>query len=123
MKNAIVWFEIPSIDFDRALRFYRRIVVWEFIVEENMWMKMAFFPYERMEWVWWAIINSPNAKPTQDWTVVYLAAWDDVDGMIEKVIENWWKIVVPKTDIWKYMWFIAQFIDTEWNRVWIHGMK
>ncbi|EKE29106.1 MAG: Glyoxalase/bleomycin resistance protein/dioxygenase [uncultured bacterium (gcode 4)] len=123
MKNAIVWFEIPSLDFERAVKFYKSIVEWEFIIDESNWMKMAIFPYDRMEWVWWAIIQTPNIKPTEDWITVYLAAWESIEKYIDNVIKNGWKIILPKMDIWREMGFIAQFIDPEWNRVWIHWMK
>lgn len=124
MKNAITWFEIPSKDFERAVKFYRSIVKWEFKEETAMWMKMAFFPLDNMmEWVGWSIIYTQNIKPTQDWVTIYLNAWDNIGAVISKIEKNWWKIVMPKMDIWENMWFIAQFIDTEWNRIGLHWMK
>lgn len=123
MKNAIVWFEIPTIDFDRAVKFYRNIVKWEITVDNTMWMKMAFFPYDRMEGVWGTLINNTSIKPTKDWITVYFDAWKSIDDMVLLVAEKGWKVIMPKTSIWKDMWFIAQFIDTEWNRVGLHWMK
>ena len=123
MKNAIMWFEIPTVDFERAVKFYKNIVKWEFTMDDSMWMKMAFFPYDRMEWVWWALINTTSIKPTKDWITVYFDAWKSIDDMVSLVAKNWWKMIMPKTSIWKEMWFIAQFIDTEWNRIGLHWMK
>ena len=122
MKNAINWFEIPSIDFDRAVEFYNSIINWKLMIDDTMWMKMALFPSDKMEWIWGAIIYTPNVKPSQDWVTVYLNAWDNLDDMISKIEMAWWKIIIPKMDIWKEMWFIIQFIDSEWNRIGAHWM-
>lgn len=122
MKNAIVWFEIPTQDFNRAVKFYRNTVAWEIIIDESMWMKMALFPSDQKEWVWWALVDMPDIKPTKEWISVYFPV-DDVEKMAAIVENNWWKVIMPKMDIWKDMWFIVQFIDTEWNRIWLHSMK
>lgn len=123
MKNAINWFEIPSLDYERAVKFYGDIM-WKELVNADMeWFKMSTFDYGEKWWVWWAVIYTPNIKPSFDWTTVYLNAWDDLDLIASRVEKNWWKIVISKMDIWDNMWFIVQFIDSEWNRVWLHGMK
>ena len=124
MKNAINWFEIPSVDFDRAVKFYKSLIKGEFTTDDTMWMKIAIFPYDKNEmWIWWSIINTPNIKPSQDWVTIYLNAWDNIDEMVSLIEKNWWKIIVPKMGIWENMWFIVQFIDSEWNRIGIHWMK
>ena len=42
-KSAINWFEIPVIDFDRAVRFYSDIFGYEMPTRDMGHLKMGFF--------------------------------------------------------------------------------
>ncbi len=90
MKNTIVWFEIPTTDFDRAIKFYKSIVNWEFIIENMEWTKMAFFPYDRREWVWWTLIHTSNKKNEKQWITVYFSAWESIGKVVSTVEKKWW---------------------------------
>ena len=49
MVNTVVWFEIPVIDLDRAVKFYTDVMEVEFHFVEDEKSKMAFFPFSRIQ--------------------------------------------------------------------------
>jgi predicted enzyme related to lactoylglutathione lyase len=49
MKNVITWFDIPTEDFDRAVKFYSDILGNEIRVDTFMGRKLGFFPMEGMD--------------------------------------------------------------------------
>jgi predicted enzyme related to lactoylglutathione lyase len=46
MNNVVTWFDIPTEDFDRAVRFYSAILGKEIRVETFMGQKLGFFPWK-----------------------------------------------------------------------------
>ena len=46
MKNAITWFDIPTIDFERALKFYSVILGSPLRTDYYLGQKLAYFPME-----------------------------------------------------------------------------
>ena len=49
MKNVITWFDLPTLDFERALKFYSEILGEAIRVEEFMGEKLGFFPMDSQE--------------------------------------------------------------------------
>ncbi len=117
MKNAIDWFEIPSKDFSRAVRFYSQILGEPLQDMSGPQMPYASFPHERMEGVGGAV----SGGECRENTIVYLHAGDDLNGVLSKVEESGGKILTPKTSIGPYG-FIAIIQDTEGNQVGLHSM-
>ena len=124
MKNAINWFEIPVLDYERAKKFYNTILDLEIMdyhmPEKNM--KYGMFPYEMENMgVGGAIVEMAEMKPSTDGSTVYLNGGEDLNVALNKVEAAGGKIFMPKMDI-DENGFIAQFIDTEGNRVALHSM-
>ena len=46
MKNTITWFDIPTLDFDRALKFYREILGTPLRVDDYLGQRLAYFPLD-----------------------------------------------------------------------------
>jgi len=65
------------------------------------------------------LVKSAENKPSTDGTIVYFAC-DDCGVEAAKVEEAGGKLIVPKTDIGEFGFFV-QFIDTEGNRLGIHS--
>ena len=124
MKNAINWFEIPVLDYERAKKFYNTILDLEIMdyhmPEKNM--KYGMFPYEMENMgVGGAIVEMAEMKPSTDGSTVYLNGGEDLNVALNKVEAAGGKVFMPKMDI-DENGFIAQFIDTEGNRVALHSM-
>lgn len=124
MKNAINWFEIPVNNYERAKKFYSEIMGVE-IMDHDMGdknMKYGIFPYDmENRGIGGAIVQMEEMKPSMDGSTVYLNGGDDLSVSLAKVEAAGGKIFMPKTGIGENG-FIAQFTDTEGNRVALHSM-
>jgi predicted enzyme related to lactoylglutathione lyase len=70
MKNAIAWFDIPTEDFDRAVKFYSEILGSNIRVDTFMDQKLGFFPMEGTKGVGGDLVppgmgNTPCANGTR----------------------------------------------------------
>lgn len=124
MKNAINWFEIPASNYERAKTFYTTILGVEIMdyhmPEKNM--KYGIFPYDNEnKGVGGAIVEMEGASPSTDGSTVYFNGGDDLSIALSKVEAAGGSILMPKTNI-DENGFIAQFMDTEGNRVALHSM-
>ncbi|WP_296381997.1 VOC family protein [Winogradskyella sp.] len=123
MKNAVNWFEIPVTDYKRAKQFYETVMDSEIkdhhMPEQNT--KYGMFSYdEDNNGVGGAIIEAEGQNPTKDGATIYLNGGENLNTSLNKVESSGGKVVMPKTDIGKFG-FIAQFIDTEGNRIALHS--
>ncbi len=122
MKNAVNWFEIPVADFDRAKRFYEKVLAGQVHEETMGGIRMGFLPCDR-EAVGGAICLSKDHKPSMDGTLVYLNGGEDLSAPLSRVTAAGGRIILPKTQITPEIGFMAFFIDTEGNRVAFHSPK
>lgn len=123
MKNAINWFEIPVLNYERAKKFYAEILNGEITDMPMDNMKYGILPYDmENQGVGGAIIEFELSKPSEDGSTVYLNGGEDLSVPLSKVVALGGSIVMPKTEIGENG-FIAQFMDTEGNRVALHSMK
>ncbi len=122
MTNAINWFEIPVTDYERAKTFYATIIGEDIIDHHMPNMKYGVFPYDmEMKCIGGAIVQMEGIKPSTEGSTVYLNGGDDLNVTLNKVEAAGGKIIMPKTDI-EENGFIAQFLDTEGNKVALHSM-
>ncbi len=123
MKNAINWFEIPVTDYTRAKQFYATVMAVE-ITDHHMpeqQVKYGMFPYDNdNNAVGGGLIESAESKPTTDGPTLYLNGGEDLSVALGKVEAAGGKVIMPKTDIGENG-FMAQFIDTEGNRIALHS--
>jgi uncharacterized protein len=118
--NPVNWFEIPVKDIDRSKKFYESVFGVKLHVEEMGPMQMAWFPRaDDVTGSAGSLVKAKNYTPSHAGTVVYFSV-DDIDGTLLKVETNHGKTLLPKMKIGKYG-FIAQFEDTEGNRVALHS--
>jgi predicted enzyme related to lactoylglutathione lyase len=122
MSNALSWFEIPVTDLARAKRFYGSVLQAELREESMSGRKMAIFPYEK-DGVGGALLEDPALVPGAQGVVVYLNAGDDLDGAISRIEPAGGKVLLGKTLISEDVGSIAQFLDTEGNRVALHSPR
>jgi predicted enzyme related to lactoylglutathione lyase len=118
VKNNVVWFEIPSSNFQRAVTFYETIFALELQKGDFMGTPTAVFAYEKPA-VSGSIVHEDAVRPGLGGSVVYLNA----DGIFDQVIERVPKAggkVLSVTDLPPGMGRSARIIDSEGNQVGLH---
>lgn len=131
MTHAISWFEIPSIDFDRAVGFYSTVLNREIDVhnpeaDESPNGKAGMFQTDDGE-VGGMIVETDEYTTDSGATVsympiadsgvvVYLTVDDDLDDALSRVESTGGEVLVPKEPV-PNMGHYAIFTDPEGNRI------
>ena len=119
MPNAIMHFEIPADDVERAKRFYERVFGW----------KIEQYPMPPGQEYWGVTAKDSNdqgingglmkrqmaGQPFTNYVTV-----DSIDVMIPVVQSNGGRVALPKQEIGGGMGWIAAFIDPEDNLIGLH---
>jgi predicted enzyme related to lactoylglutathione lyase len=85
-------------------------------------MKMAMFPFEMdARGASGALMRTEPHQPTHAGTLVYFSV-EDIPETLRRINANGGKTLMPKASIGKYG-SIAQYEDTEGNRMALHSMK
>ncbi len=122
MAGNAVWFEIPSVDFERAVKFYEAVFQVK-MRRENIGGDMAIFPYEETA-VGGAIVSPQlGYSPSATGPAIYLNAGEDLQPMLDRAATSGGKVVTPKTALPPGMGHFAHFQDSEGNRVGLHSEK
>lgn len=123
MKNSINWFEIPVTDFLRAKTFYTAITGSEIHEMPHPEFKYGMLPFDMQAGgVGGAIVQGKGYVPSMTCSLVFLNGGEDLDIALNKVEKAGGKILLPKTSIGPNG-FMAQFTDTEGNRIALHSLK
>jgi predicted enzyme related to lactoylglutathione lyase len=117
--NAITWFEIPTIDIERATKFYETLLAAEMLPFPGGEPCHMFPSGEGC--VGGCLIQRLQQKPGSGGTMVYL----NVDGKLDDTLARTQSlnaaILVPKTPIPGGFGYYACFIDSEGNHVGLHS--
>jgi len=118
-SNPAVYFEIPAVDIERAIKFYSNVFNFSFdkqVIDNN---QMALFPFSDENYgISGALAKGQIYKPTKDGVVIYF--WTrDIDKTLQLAIENGGQILYPKTSNGE-LGFVAEFEDSEGNRIALH---
>lgn len=125
-QNAVNWFEIPTADFNRAVKFYETIFEYKLSLMDMPGGKCAFFPCSMQHgvgghlWHGQDPTNPPN-KPSPTGPQLYLNANGHMDAVLNRIPTAGGKVIMPKTSIGQHG-YIATFLDSEGNRVSLHSM-
>jgi predicted enzyme related to lactoylglutathione lyase len=123
MKNFISFVCIPSVNFERAVKFYENVLGIQLnAVCECETEKMAYFPDENgicpgsISW-------EKNFSPSKDGVLIHLRV-ENMETTMTAIEENGGKIVKPKTKIEADGWgYFCMFIDSEGNRMGLYSEK
>ena len=115
------WFEIPSADLDRAVRFYEKILETRLRREDMGPMRMAVFPSEK-PLPTGAVVHAPGFVPADVGTVVYLNV-DDIRPVLGRVPAAGGAVALPLTELPDGMGVFAQIRDSEGNRVGVFSAR
>ena len=116
MANPVNWFMIPVRDLEKAKKFYEAVIDDELSRSEMGQMKMAWFPvHNGAPGAAGALVKGEGYVPSHAGTLVYLHV-KDIDDSLARIKAHGGRVLLPKTRMGEYG-FIAQFEDTEGNRV------
>jgi predicted enzyme related to lactoylglutathione lyase len=123
--NALNWFDIPATDLKRAKKFYETVFSIEMEETPAMaGMEMVSFPGEMGNGkVSGSLTKSPNHKPSADGAVLYLNANPSIQTVVDRVEEAGGKVVMPTMQISPEIGYMAFFIDSEGNKIGLHGQN
>lgn len=123
MNTVISWFEIPTADLERGIRFYETVMGIN-LNRDNMGpMQMAMFPYDEGASVGGALTFMPGGQqPGGNGSIVYLSAGDNLSISLARVEAAGGTIIVAKTPISPELGYFAVFRDSEGNHVGLYSM-
>lgn len=123
MQPVISWFEIPTADFERGIRFYETVLGVSLRREDMGPMHMAIFPGEMDAPSGGAVIHMEGGNPPGPMgTVIYLFGGDDLALPLARVEAAGGQVLVPKTLITPEIGYFAVFRDCEGNHVGLYSM-
>lgn len=125
MKNLVNWFEIYTLDFDRAKKFYTEVFKCELTnipmsSDRHSQINYATFP-ENGGGASGALVKMEEVKPGIGATLVYFTT-EEINEELGRVEAAGGKIIRPKLDIGDFG-FIALVEDTEGNMIGLRSMK
>ncbi len=121
MTNALLWFEIPVEDFDRAKAFYEAILDFEMPVMPVQDEKLGILPHVQGEGIGGAIYKEKNFQATKNGVKIYLNGGKDLNVALNRVEGAGGKVLVPKTQITPELGYWAMFEDSEGNEICLHS--
>lgn len=122
--NPVGWFEIPTLDLDRAISFYEEVFGFELKKVDLGNLQMAWFPqFDGEKGSTGALVYNPDFYvPSEKGTLVYFTSPSgDLDQEIEKVKTAGGEIVVEKRQISEEYGYMFIMKDSEGNRIAVHS--
>ncbi len=114
--KRVAFFEIPALNFERAVVFYERVLNIELLRMECSSEQMAFFPEEEGVYPG-AISRAEGFLPSSAGVLISLFV-EDMDKALSRVVQNGGSVVRSKTKIdAEDRGFFALFMDSEGNQV------
>lgn len=120
MQTKTNWFEIPSTDFQRAVKFYETVFETKLRVEEFGDGPLGIFAGP--EGGVGCVTRNDGHRPAENGPLLYLDAPAGMDNVLARVEAAGGRIALKKTMLPGEMGCIARFIDSEGNRLALHAM-
>jgi uncharacterized protein len=120
MAHQVVWFDIPVVDLDRAIRFYSAVLGAKLEQEEHGGFTMAVLPHERGE-IAGCLAKTTGENPSAAGPLLYLNTQGRLDKAVAAVEPNGGKVLQPPHSIAPYG-HRAIILDSEGNRIALHSM-
>ncbi len=119
-SNPVVYFEIPVNNMKRAMQFYQAVFDFHFDQEIIDNYEMALFPFQNTQrGITGALAKGDVYKPSKEGCILYFKT-NSIDSTLETVIANKGLVLYPKTNNEKYNFAVAEFEDSEGNRIALH---
>lgn len=117
--GLITWFEIPALNFQRAVEFYNQVFDIQMETSEVNTYSMAFFPHDTG--AGGAVVSGEGSLPSEHGTLIYLNAGPHLDTMLSRIEHAGGKVILGKTLISEKSGHFAVFMDTEGNKLALHS--
>ena len=115
--NAVVYFELPVTNMERAITFYQNLFCYTFEREVMDGYEMAFFPLdENTPGITGALVKGDVYQPSHQGAILYFNT-TNIDAVLEKAVALGSTILYPKTNNNDYGFTIAEIEDSEGNRI------
>ena len=122
IKNAITWFEIPTLNLAKSQAFYETVLASTMRPEDMGPSQGAVFPYEG-DGVSGALLCGPSApKPGATGALIYLDASPLLDAAVGRALAAGASLACPRVALPPGMGFFAHIIDLDGNRVGLHAL-
>jgi predicted enzyme related to lactoylglutathione lyase len=123
MRNAVYWVELPVKEFARAKQFYETVFEVSIeLVPIPRGRKYGIFPLDvKALGAGLALVEGTGYEPTDTGSILYIDRGESLDGPLSRVETAGGKILLPKAENSGGNGFIAQFRDSEGNRVGLHS--
>jgi predicted enzyme related to lactoylglutathione lyase len=114
MDKLVAWVEIPTADFERAVKFYSSVFKLDLMpIDCGDGEKMACVPTGEG-----AIIYSSAFKPSENGAIVSFVVPDTIEAAILRIEQAKGKVIIPKTKIEaEGKGYFAVCTDSENNRI------
>jgi predicted enzyme related to lactoylglutathione lyase len=122
MHTKINWFEIPATDFDRSMTFYESVFDSKLQREDFGGAPMGLFNNANGESIG-CVVHSAQHAPGESGALIYLDASPSIDAVISRIQPAGGRLLLEKTQLPAGHGYIAQFVDTEGNRLALHAMN
>lgn len=119
MQHTITWFEIPAVDFDRAVTFYSTMLDVEINKSAFQGNPHGFLP-AGPDVVSGAVVLRDDLKPASTGPLIYLNVAKHMTATLERVERAGGKVLLPETAIDPQGSF-ALILDSEGNRIGLHS--
>lgn len=119
MANAVVWLDIPTVDLDRAIRFYAAVLGREVLRHEFPNMTIGVVTHGEGE-IGACLFHDPARPPSAEGPLVYLnvqGRLNEAEGQIEA---HGGKVLQSRHSIGPYG-YRTVFVDSEGNRLALHS--
>jgi predicted enzyme related to lactoylglutathione lyase len=122
--NTLCWTDIPTIDLDRAIKFYSAVLGEEVSKMSEQGFEYGLLPHEEQNASGCLCVGSDSAgsenKPSQNGPLVYLSVEGRLDDAIKAVKANAGKVLQERHQIGPHG-FRAVIVDSEGNRIALHS--
>ena len=122
VKNAITWFEIPTLNMAASQAFYESVLNCKLSPEPMGPSQGAVFPYVG-EGVGGALLCGPSAPPPgAAGSLIYLDASPSLDDTLARALAGGATLACPRVALPPGLGFFAHILDLDGNRVGLHAL-
>jgi predicted enzyme related to lactoylglutathione lyase len=123
VTNTAVWFDMPIIDLDRAMRFYSAVLDCPLQKQQYSGISFAVLPHQENAVSGCLVPRTEqnDNRPSEHGPLLYLNCQGRLDAAVAAVVPNGGKVLQPRHPIGPHG-FRAIVLDSEGNRIALHSM-
>ncbi len=124
LKNAITWFEIPTLNLAKSQAFYEAVLNCKLRPEPMGPSQGAVFPYAAEgDGVGGTLLCGPSAPPPgAQGPLIYLDASPSLDATLARALASGATLACPRVALPDGLGFFVHILDLDGNRVGLHAL-